>query len=64
MSKLKEFAQELEKISKDSGVRGAKGRRNLDGIARVSKPLPEPKGGVPKAPGKNRRATLKKMRNF
>ena len=51
---IEHFADTLEKLSAETiPVRGAKGRRNKDGVARVSKPLPEPvelQGLSPKAP--------------
>ena len=51
------FAQELEKLSaKTLPVKGAKGRRNKDGVARIAKPLPEPTGMVPKAPTVRKRS--------
>ena len=50
------FAAELEKLSaKIAPIKGAKGRRDKDGVARFSKPLPEPKGMVPKAPSIRKR---------
>ena len=50
------FVDELEKLSaKTLPVKGAKGRRDKDGVARISKPLPEPKGMVPKAPSIRKR---------
>ena len=56
---INEFAKELEKLSaKTIPVKGAKGRRNKDGLARISKPLPEPKevpGMTPKLPSIRKR---------
>ena len=44
---FRSFLDEMEKISKTRPVKGAKGRRIPgDGIARITKPLPEPKENV------------------
>ena len=54
------FVDELEKISSTIPVKGAKGRRIPgDQIARISKPLPEPKEsvGLIVKPKKPRRST-------
>ena len=44
---LRSFLDEMEKISKTAPVKGAKGPRIPgDQIARITKPLPEPKESV------------------
>jgi hypothetical protein len=56
------FAEELEKLSaKTIPIKGAKGRHNVDGIATVSNPLPEPEGSVPKV---KRKSSTRKTRSY
>ena len=57
------FFDELEKIAANMPVKGSRGRKNKDGVARVTPVMPEPKEKLPTLGRVRRRGALRRKKD-
>ena len=57
------FIDELEKIAASGSIKGARGRRNADGVARRTPVMPEPKENLPSIGRVKKVGALRRKRN-
>lgn len=63
MNLLDAFLDELEKIAANMPVKGSRGRKNKDGVARVTPVMPEPKEKLPAISRIRRRGALRRKKD-